>query len=629
MKKCYIYTRVSTEAQIEGYSLDAQQERLRQYADYRELEIANEYCDAGKSGHSIKGRPAFQQMMDDIIEQKDQVSFVLVFKLSRFGRNAADVLKSMQTLMDYDIDLVCVEDAIDSSTQGGRLTMTILSAVAEIERDNINVQFMSGRIQKVMSGGWPGGSAPYGYRNINKQLIVEPEEAEIVKKIFELYQLEDMKATTVVRYLNDNGFKRMSKGEQRAFTYDFVTNILDNPVYCGRIIYGRRTNVKGKKINANDVVGVKGIHEAIISEEQWNEICEKRNKLRVSRSHTNERDHVSILAGLVKCPCCGVGMYSMRNSKINKNNGGYYSDYYSYGCLNYRKANGRTCSFNTTYNQAKLDDAVFEIFCNISATPEYREAVAGKIDNRKSAEELEETLRNIRKQLRQEERKKWKLGEALDNLDVFAEDYDEKYQSIEDKLEAVYDQIEGHETELSLMTKELSAVNKNIEATERTLEVLDNVKHLYGHMTDKEKREMFRVFIDKIDVYPEKSDGRLVKSIAFKIPVYYEERDTSDVPPDDQICFVLDCSKYEKTAAEAKASYSRLKSYIFEKYGIKVSQLYIAQTKRKYGIGMRENYNKPRNPDARVPKCPKAKEEIIVEALKHFRMLDESVEIIA
>lgn len=136
-KRCYIYTRVPTAAQVEGYSLEAQTERLREYAAYRELEIAGEYCDAGKSGRSIKGRPAFQQMLDDIESEKDGISFVLVFKLSRFGRNAADVLKSMQLLTDYEVDLVCVEDAIDSSTQGGRLTMAILSAVAEIEKENI------------------------------------------------------------------------------------------------------------------------------------------------------------------------------------------------------------------------------------------------------------------------------------------------------------------------------------------------------------------------------------------------------------------------------------------------------------------------------------------------------------
>ena len=217
-KKCYIYTRVSTAAQTEGYSLEAQQERLRQYAEYKNLEIAGEYCDAGKSGKSILGRPAFMEMMDDIASGKDQISYVLVFKLSRFGRNAADVLKSIQTLLDYDVDLVCVEDSIDSSTQGGRLTLAILSAVAEIERENIRVQFMAGRMQKMLEGGWAGGPAPFGYRNKNGKLTVEPGEAEIVRLIYAKYLEPDMKLATVVRWLNDHGYRRISRGSPAPIT---------------------------------------------------------------------------------------------------------------------------------------------------------------------------------------------------------------------------------------------------------------------------------------------------------------------------------------------------------------------------------------------------------------------------
>ena len=200
-KKCYIYTRVSTMAQTEGYSLEAQVERLREYAEYRNLQIVGEYCDAGKSGKSIKGRPAFQEMMDEIVNGKDDVSYVLVFKLSRFGRNAADVLKSMQLLNDYDVDLVCVDDAIDSSTQGGRLTLAILSAVAEIERENITIQFNAGRMQKVLEGGWPGGPVPYGYRNIKKQMQIEPAEAELVRKMFETFLLDGMTTTSVAEQM--------------------------------------------------------------------------------------------------------------------------------------------------------------------------------------------------------------------------------------------------------------------------------------------------------------------------------------------------------------------------------------------------------------------------------------------
>ena len=96
--KVYIYTRVSTAMQVDGYSLEAQKERMRAYAAYNDFMIVGEYEDAGKSGKSIVDRDQFNRMLEDIQSGKDGVSFVLVFKLSRFGRNAADVLSTLYIL---------------------------------------------------------------------------------------------------------------------------------------------------------------------------------------------------------------------------------------------------------------------------------------------------------------------------------------------------------------------------------------------------------------------------------------------------------------------------------------------------------------------------------------------------
>jgi len=123
--------------QVDGYSLDAQRDKLKKYAEYQELVIAGEYSDEGKSGKSVEGRPQFMQMLRDIEDSKDKVNFVLVFKLSRFGRNAADVLSSLQRMQDFGVNLICVEDGIDSSKDAGKLMISVLSAVAEIERENI------------------------------------------------------------------------------------------------------------------------------------------------------------------------------------------------------------------------------------------------------------------------------------------------------------------------------------------------------------------------------------------------------------------------------------------------------------------------------------------------------------
>ena len=112
-KKCYIYTHVSTAIQVDGYSLDAQKDKLRKYAEYQDMTIAEEFSDEGHSGKNIKGRPEFVRMMEKIESSEDGVEYVLVFKLSRFGRNAADVLNSLQIMQDYGVNLICVEDGMN------------------------------------------------------------------------------------------------------------------------------------------------------------------------------------------------------------------------------------------------------------------------------------------------------------------------------------------------------------------------------------------------------------------------------------------------------------------------------------------------------------------------------------
>lgn len=636
-KKCYIYTRVSTAAQTEGFSLEAQQERLYEYAEYRELEIAGDYCDAGKSGKSIKGRPEFQRMMDDIISQKDNISYVLVFKLSRFGRNAADVLKSMQLLTDYGVDLVSVDDAIDSSTQGGRLTLTILSAVAEIERENITDQFMAGRLQKIRDGKWSGGSVPYGYRSVDRELTIDPYEASIVRKIFDLYMEEDMGATSVAVTLNDEDYLRKENGgvDQRPFTYDFIVNVLDNPIYCGKLIFGRRTNKKGPdgkllKPDPKHAVIAQSVHETILTEEEWNAVQEKRERLSKNRYELDNPERISLLSGLVRCPMCGSGMIHTKNKRINRNHGGYYKTIHYYACNNSRKSNGMTCSFRHTYNQEKIDSSVFEIIQRLTTLPEYKNAVTANLQNQATVEQLEERLKQERKELRKEELNNRKLGEQLDALDIMADGYEVTYNQILAEIDEGYDKIEEIERKIRSIMRKLESLKQGFKASENIERMLNHFTKLYDHMSCQERREMYRLFIDHIEVLPEtRKDGKMLKSISFRFSTEYgEDILTPEGDKDDDICFTLDCTKQALTKAEAKATYAELKKYILETNGVKVSSLYIAQIKRKYGIDMGANYNMAADPEKHVPKCPAAKEQIIIDALKHYRMLDPSVEMI-
>ena len=316
-KKCYLYMRVSTEMQVDGYSLDAQKASLVKYAKFQKMEIAGEYCDAGRSGKSIGGRPEFMRMLDDISTMKDEVDYVLVFKLSRFGRNAADVLNSLQYIQDYGVNLISVEDGIDSSKDSGKLTITVLSAVAEIERENILVQTMEGRNQKAREGKWNGGFAPYGYKLENGKLVIAEDEAEVIREIFHRYTFGGLGLGRVAISLNQQGFKKKKRQNNTidAFTYSFVKNVIDNPIYCGKLAWGRRKTEKitGKRnqfhvVKQKDYEVFEGEHEAIISVEDF-ELAQDKRKTQAKKIEKKNPHHYHVLSGLLKCPCCGKGMY--------------------------------------------------------------------------------------------------------------------------------------------------------------------------------------------------------------------------------------------------------------------------------------------------------------------------------
>ena len=322
--KCYIYTRVSTSMQVDGYSLDAQKDKLRKYAEFQNMLVAGEYCDEGKSGKNIEGRTEFLRMLRDIESGKDGVSFVLVFKLSRFGRNAADVLTSLQRMQDFGVNLICVEDGIDSSKDSGKLMISVLSAVSEIERENILVQTMEGRRQKAREGKWNGGFAPYGYKLEEGQLFINEEEAEVVRIIFDKYIHTTMGSKKIADWLNAHGYFKTCRynGKQEAFTSPFLIGVIDNPIYCGKLAYGRRRSEKipgtrnqYRTVKANDYMLHDGIHEAIVSEKDWLAAQKQRENTNIRQPKTHSFEHEHVLSSLLKCPVCGSGMYGNVNRK--------------------------------------------------------------------------------------------------------------------------------------------------------------------------------------------------------------------------------------------------------------------------------------------------------------------------
>lgn len=327
-KSCVIYIRVSSERQVKGYSLDGQKHYLAECAERRGMTVLDTYVEEGKSGKSIEGRTEFQRMLDDIQSGKVHTDYVLVFKLSRFGRNARDVLNSLEFIMKYGVHLMCVEDGLDSSTSMGKMMITILGAVAELERENIIAQSLLGREEKAKSGGWNGGYAPYGYRLVKGddkskgKLETVPEEKAVVQLVFDMFLNRNMGYTAISGYLNRNGYTRPpaknairpSYGE---WSSDHIKRMLSNPVYTGRVAWGKRRTekvpgkdneyrlVKQDEYILSEVIS----HEAFVSKEDFDRVQEIKAIRGKKGNHNIGQYNAHLLSGIVKCPQCGAPMY--------------------------------------------------------------------------------------------------------------------------------------------------------------------------------------------------------------------------------------------------------------------------------------------------------------------------------
>lgn len=525
--KCYIYTRVSTSMQVDGYSLDAQKDKLRKYAEFQNMLVAGEYCDEGKSGKNIEGRPEFLRMLRDIESGKDGASFVLVFKLSRFGRNAADVLTSLQRMQDFGVNLICVEDGIDSSKDSGKLMISVLSAVAEIERENILVQTMEGRRQKAREGKWNGGFAPYGYKLEEGQLFINKEEAEVVRIIFDKYIHTTMGSKKIADWLNAHGYFKTCRynDKQEAFTSPFLIGVIDNPIYCGKLAYGRRRSEKipgtrnqYRTVKTNDYM----LHEAIISEEDWLAAQKQRENTSIRQPKTHSLEHEHILSGLLKCPICGSGMYGNVNRK-KKKDGTYYRDYFYYACKHRLHVDGKRCDYHHQWVEDVIDAAVEEIIRQLVNTPTFEQGLREKIGSRLDTADLDQEIEQLRKQLRQYTGTKDRISEQMDALIFDDPHYDRKLQDLQTRQNKIYDQIASVESEIADAQIRLENIQQNKVSADNVYQFLLYFDKLYGKFSDIEKKAFMNSFIERIEIFPERQEnGRILKHIEFRFPVFYE-----------------------------------------------------------------------------------------------------------
>ena len=483
--KVYTYTRVSTAMQIDGYSLDAQKSRMKAFAEYNDYEIVREYEDAGKSGKSIEGRVQFSQMMDDIKEGKDGVSYVLVFKLSRFGRNAADVLSTLQIMQDFGVNLICVEDGIDSSKDAGKLMISVLSAV---------------------------------------------EEAVAIRVIFDQYVNTNIGSNGIAKYLENHGIRKIQRqnGKNPLFDAHLVRLILRNPVYCGKIAYGRRRTEKvhGTRndyhlVEQENYLLVDGLHEAIVSEEVWQAAQVKLLAQAKKYEHVNKGKDTKthLLSGIVKCPVCGAGMYGNKCIK-HKKDGTKYKDFYYYGCKHrdYRKQ----------INEELLDDAVAEIIVALVSKPKFAAMMQEKINMKVDTSTIDQEVANHEKQLRQFYSTKSKLMDEIDSLDPDDRHYIKRKVDLDDRLYRMYDKIEEEENLLVEARAKKQAIEAEKLTADNIYKVLIYFEKLYAVMNEQERRRFIEALISEIQIFPERQpNGQWLKSIKFKLPIIGENMELS------------------------------------------------------------------------------------------------------
>lgn len=534
-KRCVLYPRVSTEMQVDGYSLEGQKNMLTRFADREEMIVVDTYEDAGKSGKSIEGRPAFQKMLRDIEDGLD-VDYILVYKLSRFGRNAADILNSLELVQSYGVNLICIEEGIDSSQTSGKLLISVLSAVAEIERENIIEQTMNGRREKARQGGWNGGFAPYGYTLEDNKLMIEETEAVAIRKIFELYTSSEIGLGGIANQLNLQGIRKIPRqnGTLEDWTGHFIKLILDNPVYCGKIAYGRRTKekVKGTKNDYqmkrnDDYILTEGQHKGIVSEEVWEKAHAKRLRTGVKQPSKIGRDRVHLLSGLLKCPVCGSPMYTNKHAWTNKD--GTYKEIYYYVCSRNRMVRGKHCEYKAMLKKTDIEPMVIEAIREIVRNEEYAQAIKKRIGVQIDTKAVDKELEGYQAKLKEVDLNKTRLEREIDSLPADAKYRERKLHDMTLRLDSLYDVIVELEEKIEDARLRRDAIKQQAITLENIYKIMVNFDCVYNIINDEEKRNVVTALIKEIEIYRNDASEYPLKRIGLNFPVFKDGGEVTEL----------------------------------------------------------------------------------------------------
>ncbi len=318
--KAAIYLRVSTDEQRERQSIATQRTFAQSYCTTNNISPCGWYEDDGVSGMiPLDERPYGAQLLVDA--QAGTIDTILIYKLDRLGRESRLIMNAVSDLETLGLQIKSMTEPFDTSTPSGRFMLTILSAVAGLERDTIIQRSVEGSNRLAREGAWMGGIVPYGYSVIGKDRNSHPvvseqvipnlniTEADIVRLIYTMTVEEKKSCVAISNYLNTLGVppvyirdqRELRRGKRKITTSGIwrpgrIRSILVNTTYKGIHAYGKRSK-KQRTIIERPV-------PALVSVEQWERAQEVLHE-HMLFSQRNAK-HSYLLRGIIKCAHCGL-----------------------------------------------------------------------------------------------------------------------------------------------------------------------------------------------------------------------------------------------------------------------------------------------------------------------------------